>query len=202
MLLNGAAVYGVLQASAKEGKMQLLYILYKEFDSNSGEIAMHPYSKGEAREARDQNVMHYTHHSLEPSEKHTRLQYAASVGHTEIGNILLEKGADVNAKPAKHGGFTALQGAASGGHTEIVNILLEKGADVNAKPSNYDGFLALQGAASKGHTDIVNILLEEGADVNTKPACFGGFIALESAASGGHTDIVDILLEKGAESTL
>jgi len=46
-------------------------------------------------------------------------------------NLLLEKGADVNAQGGHYG--NALQAAASEGHGMIVNLLLEKGADVNAQ---------------------------------------------------------------------
>jgi ankyrin repeat protein len=52
-------------------------------------------------------------------------------GHTEIVQLLLEKGADVNAKNKY--GRTALIYATERGYTEIVQLLLEKGADVNAK---------------------------------------------------------------------
>ena len=53
--------------------------------------------------------------------------------------LLLEKGADVNAKG--NDGFTALMVGSLQGRTEIVKILLEKGADVNEKGN--DGFTAL-----------------------------------------------------------
>jgi ankyrin repeat protein len=44
--------------------------------------------------------------------------------------LLLEKGADVNAQGGKYG--NALYAALVGGHWEIVKILLYRGADVNA----------------------------------------------------------------------
>ncbi len=45
--------------------------------------------------------------------------------------LLLEKGADVNAK-GEHG-WTPLMEAANRGHSEAAKLLLEKGADVNLK---------------------------------------------------------------------
>jgi ankyrin repeat protein len=66
------------------------------------------------------------------------LQAAAARGYTEIVDILLEKGADVNAAGGENG--SRLQAAATGGHTEIVGIL-EKGADINAVGGGYGSSL-------------------------------------------------------------
>jgi ankyrin repeat protein len=81
-------------------------------------------------------------------------------GNTKIVELLLEKGADVNAKD-KDGNVTALIMAASNGHTETVKFLLERGADVNAKDN--DGFTALKAARKAGHLDIVQLLKKAGA---------------------------------------
>ena len=66
--------------------------------------------------------------------KRTALQRASAGGHLEVVDRLLEKGADVNAEPARVKGRTALQGASEAGHLEVVNRLIEKGANVNADP--------------------------------------------------------------------
>ena len=119
---------------------------------------------------------------------------AAQNGHIEeIVQLLLEKGADVNAKD--NDGRTALMFAAEKGHTEIVQILLKKGADVNAE-DEYGG-TALMIAAENGHTEIIKLLLEKGADVNAKD--WYGKTALMYAAYYGHTETVQLLLEKGAK---
>ena len=62
----------------------------------------------------------------------TPLWYAADEGHKEIVELLIAKGADVNAKNDKFVG-TFLHWAAFSGHKEIAELLIAKGADVNAK---------------------------------------------------------------------
>ena len=49
----------------------------------------------------------------------------------EIVQMLLERGADVNAEGGGYG--NALQSASHNDHQEIVQVLLKRGADVNAQ---------------------------------------------------------------------
>ncbi|KAH6881080.1 hypothetical protein B0T10DRAFT_518795 [Thelonectria olida] len=118
------------------------------------------------------------------------LQAASAGGHDKIVQLLLEKGADVNA--GKYG--SALQAAAARGHDKIVQLLLEKGADVNMEGGHYGS--ALQAASAGGHDKIVQLLLEKGADVNAEGGQYGS--ALQAASAEGHDKIVQLLLEKGA----
>jgi len=60
--------------------------------------------------------------------------------------LLLDKGADVNAKGEKYG--SALQAASYCGHEVMMRLLLEKGANVNAKGGKYGS--ALQAASDGG----------------------------------------------------
>ena len=62
----------------------------------------------------------------------TPLLIAAMEGHNEVVELLISKGADVDAR--WHGdGATPLRFAAARGYKEIVELLISKGADVNAK---------------------------------------------------------------------
>ena len=56
---------------------------------------------------------------------------ASVQGHKEVVELLLAKGADVNAKTTD--GTTALMVASMKDHKEVVETLLDKGADINAK---------------------------------------------------------------------
>jgi len=110
-------------------------------------------------------------------------------GQTDIVEILLDSGADINAQDA--GGKTALMEAAARDHqmwswygvlsnllsgqfltygprypsgaedTQIVKLLVEKGAQVNVKDRN--SWTALKRAQQRGHTGIVELLKAHGA---------------------------------------
>ena len=73
---------------------------------------------------------------------------ATVTGYTEIVNILLDKGADVNTQGWGSRG-NALEAASRNGHTEIVKILLDQGADMNAMDEIYEN--ALEAASLNGH---------------------------------------------------
>ena len=73
----------------------------------------------------------------------TPLHLAATFGHKEIAELLIDKGADVNAVGGLLG-WTPLHWAASEGRKEVAELLIAKGANVNAKddhgetPLDYD----------------------------------------------------------------
>ena len=96
----------------------------------------------------------------------TALFLAARGGHEAVVRLLLEKGADVNAKA--YLGRTALHVVAEGedvyrthvvaeGEAEaVMQLLLEKGADVNAKDE--DGVTVQDVAAERGYEALVQLL--------------------------------------------
>ena len=87
------------------------------------------------------------------------LHWPACRGHKEVVELLIEKGAGVNAK-AGSSGSTPLHEVDT---KEIAELLIAKGADVNAK-TNY-GFTTLHFAKTR---EIAELLIAEGADVNAK----------------------------------
>ncbi|PVD39592.1 hypothetical protein C0Q70_02227 [Pomacea canaliculata] len=116
----------------------------------------------------------------------TPLMEAASGGYVEVGRVLLDKGADVNAAPVPSSRDTALTIAADKGHYRFVELLLHRGAAVDVK--NKKGNSPLWLACNGGHLDVVQLLVSAGADVdsqdNRKVSC------LMAAFRKGHVKVV------------
>ncbi|KAK1621903.1 hypothetical protein BDP81DRAFT_387273, partial [Colletotrichum phormii] len=100
---------------------------------------------------------------------YTPLIWGSLEGRQNSVQMLLDKGADVNAEGGEYG--NALQAASSEGHDKIVQMLLDKGADVNAQRGEYGN--ALQAASFRGHDNVVKMLLNKGADVNAQGGEYG-----------------------------
>ncbi|CAK1541290.1 unnamed protein product [Leptosia nina] len=129
---------------------------------------------------RKANVEHRAKTGLTP------LMEAASGGYVEVGRVLLDKGADVNAPPVPSSRDTALTIAADKGHTKFVELLLQRRAAVEVK--NKKGNSPLWLAANGGHLAVVEMLYASGADIdsqdNRKVSC------LMAAFRKGHTKVV------------
>ena len=125
----------------------------------------------------------------------TPLHLAAFFGHADAVELLLERGADVNALARNAELQVApLHSAASGGHAEIVKMLVEQGADVNARQGR--GFTALQSAAQNGDDESVDLLLERGADPTARND--DGKSAADLARAAGHDELaVDLESRQG-----
>jgi ankyrin repeat protein len=125
----------------------------------------------------------------------TPLMVAAAKGYSDMVELLLDQGADVDAEArsrSRHG--NALEAASRMGHKQVVKLLLDNMAYINAK-SDYCG-TALGVASIKGYDQIVELLLSNGANVNA-PGIFG--LALSCAVSGGYAEIVALLIHNGAD---
>ncbi|BES92174.1 multiple ankyrin repeats single kh domain [Nesidiocoris tenuis] len=116
----------------------------------------------------------------------TPLMEAASGGYVEVGRVLLDKGADVNAPPVPSSRDTALTIAADKGHCRFVELLLNRNAQVEVK--NKKGNSPLWLAANGGHLAVVELLYSANADIdsqdNRKVSC------LMAAFRKGHVKVV------------
>ncbi|MDP6527056.1 MAG: ankyrin repeat domain-containing protein, partial [Kiritimatiellia bacterium] len=87
----------------------------------------------------------------------TPLHHAAWGGHKEIAELLIAKGAEVDANHDGEG--TPLHNAAYG-HKEIAELLIDEGADVNAKDD--EGETPLDFAILVGRDEIADLLRKHG----------------------------------------
>ena len=74
------------------------------------------------------------------------------MGHADIEEMLLSKGADVN-QPRTDIEATALHIASQEGHSKVVEKLLAHGANTNVAMTD-DGYTPLYAAAGAGHTTL------------------------------------------------
>src|SRR5574337_1022092 len=84
----------------------------------------------------------------------TPLMYAAYSGRADMVALLLEKGADVNARAPNQS--TSLMLAARNGHMDAVRLLLKAGAETDLK--NDQGFTAESWANNAGNTDAADLI--------------------------------------------
>ena len=89
-----------------------------------------------------------------------RIFQAASNGNAKYVNLLLIKGANVNAKKSKTGA-TLLHTASLRGHIDVVELLISKGAKINS--TNNKGQTPLSYAISRNHSEIIDLLKKNGA---------------------------------------
>ena len=156
----------------------------------------------------------------EKAHNQTPLMWAAAQRHPEVTELLIEAGADINARSLTYpqtvvgeqtqrfgreelnytvlrGGTTPLLFAARSGDTESARLLLSAGANVNdALP---DGTSALVLAAHSGHGKTAALLLEKGANPD---AADSGYTALHAAVLRSDLNLVKALLGRGANPDL
>ncbi|KFP65664.1 Ankyrin repeat and KH domain-containing protein 1, partial [Cariama cristata] len=135
---------------------------------------------------RKANVEHRAKTGLTP------LMEAASGGYAEVGRVLLDKGADVNAPPVPSSRDTALTIAADKGHYKFCELLINRGAHIDVR--NKKGNTPLWLAANGGHYDVVQLLVQAGADVDA--ADNRKITPLMSAFRKGHVKVVQYLVKE------
>jgi uncharacterized protein len=146
-------------------------------------------------------------------EGETALMLVVRTGQVEAAEVLIEAGADVNAKE-RWAGQTALMWAGAQLQPEMVKLLLANGAEVDARSAVREwtrkvsseprpkelaqgGLTPLMFAARTGCIECAELLLAAGADINrTDPY---GVTPLVVATLNLQNDFAAYLAEKGAD---
>ncbi len=131
---------------------------------------------------------------MKDEDKNTPLHIAAFVGNKEIVELLIAKGADVNAKEEEEG-MTPLLAAIGEDRKIIVELLIVSGADINAQS---EMGTPLHLAAGFGHNEIAELLIDKGANINTMDV--DGKTAIDLAVSEGKRETADLLRKHGGKA--
>jgi len=130
----------------------------------------------------------------------TPLQAAVLARQVEVARMLLERGADPNARD-EASGQTAVDYAflveCQRGGTAMTRLLLSRGAAFDPDAAVRGPVKRLDVAVVFGNLDMVRLLLDAGADPNA-PTGYP-MKPLASAASRGHAELVRVLLAAGAD---
>lgn len=100
------------------------------------------------------------------SEGSTLLMVAAGRGHTEVGRLLVQRGADLHALDSAMG-VTALHRAAQSGNVELMELFLDKGAFIDDR-SAVNGHTPLLDAAFYKRYQAFDFLLRRDANLSLK----------------------------------
>jgi ankyrin repeat protein len=145
--------------------------------------------------------------------QYTPLHWAAYYGHLEIAEILISRGADLDAEDPDYS--TPLYLAAEQGYPEVVKFLISKGAKVNVKSARW-GYTPLHRAAwgpvarrfgqhaetfgaepEEDYKEIVAFLIAKGADINARDN--DGKTAFDQATRSDKGETAALLRKNGAE---
>ena len=122
----------------------------------------------------------------------TCLMIAACYGRLDICRLLIDKGAQVEAKD-RHG-LTPLHYAAAYDRIDIARLLCDHGADVEARGNN--GRRPLHLAAVYGHISVMKELIEErNAEINARDD--DGMTALTCSTRRNNPIITSYLISHG-----
>ena len=166
-------------------------------------LQLYAFKPGEAKQQHALNlckkfgmVVDYLEERNEMSE--TPLIREAADGRAHLVLLLLEAGADRDAKQENSLAFTAMNQAAYFGHADAMRHLLRFGADVNVVDGH--GGTPLVAACLNGAVECVRMLLSNKADVNK--ATKNGTTPLHKAAIRGYDKIIRMLIVAGADCNI
>ena len=128
-----------------------------------------------------------------PSPDGPPLHFAVEKGFLNVIEVLLDKGADINA----FGMWTPLHYAVAHGQHGVISLLLEGGADINAQWSLVPAERLL-----KKRNTMVESDQSAGQDGRQNPSTILGETPLHMAIDKGQAETVDLLLSAGAATNV
>jgi cytohesin len=151
----------------------------------------------------------------------TPLHFAALDGYRDVAELLLNNGAEIEARGPSHlypfgdeepPDNTPLFFAASNGHSDVVELLASRGANVDTRgsplsgespywaigPAQYPPGPALLWAINRGHIKTAEVLIVHGADIHVRGS-LAGWGPLQMAAKTGNAEAAKLLIAKGAD---
>jgi len=115
-------------------------------------------------------------------------------GNVATTELLLKKGAAIDARAGSQFRNTPLQTALLSNQYATAKVLLEHGADALVRQSK--GFTPMHEGALSGRIDIIQLLLDHGAEINS--VADNGQTPLAEAMRGKHEEVVAWMKTKGA----
>eukprot|EP00730_Choanoeca_flexa_P001200 TRINITY_DN10526_c0_g2_i6.p1 TRINITY_DN10526_c0_g2~~TRINITY_DN10526_c0_g2_i6.p1 ORF type:complete len:358 (+),score=78.27 TRINITY_DN10526_c0_g2_i6:73-1146(+) len=122
------------------------------------------------------------------------LHRACKYQHLALAELLLEKGANIEAKNKWN--QTPLYVACWNGNLEVAEMLVDKGADMKVKLDA--GTTPLHAACYNAHIDVAEMLIKKGADINAADRT--GKTALHWACGQEDVSVAEMLISKGADT--
>ncbi|NER00133.1 MAG: hypothetical protein F6K30_26115 [Cyanothece sp. SIO2G6] len=123
----------------------------------------------------------------------TALHYAAKGGQLEVGELLINNGADINLSMNSQGG-PPLSWAILFKKNQFMELLISKGANINTSDEKQRSPLHL--AAWSGNLYAVRYLVNHDSDINSR--MFNNKTPLTLAKEKGYSDIINFLIQNSA----
>lgn len=190
-----------LHKAAKSGHVAIVRMLLdagSQIDNKNedGETALHVAAEnGQTKVVRELVRRHKLLIPDENEESNTPLHLACLEGHADVVKVLLEHGAEVEARNTSL--WTPLDCASAKGHVYCVHLLLDYDAPLD--PLDKTKTTPLQLAAREGHVAVTKLLLERGASLS---ACDSyGRNALEQAIAAGRRDVCMAIIKSSEWET-
>jgi ankyrin repeat protein len=113
----------------------------------------------------EREVLGFVHHEIDVRDRRgaTPLMHAAAFGNLETLKLLLDAGADVNARNE----FNATALLWASGQPEKARLLMKRGAEVNIQ-SRQGRTPLMVAAAYAGNAEVVRLMLSKGADAKAR----------------------------------